>query len=192
MLAHRERRRFTPEEYLALEERSESKSEFYEGEIYAMSGASIAHNQLVRNLTSLLATRLRGGECQLFVADLRLHVAAHNLFTYPDLFAVCGPLSRLNERNDTLTDATFVVEVLSPSTQSYDRGQKFLFYQDLPSFKEYLLVSQDRRTVELHTLQREGQWLSTRMSQGKVELQSLDVTLEIDDIYLDVDLTDGL
>lgn len=188
MLAHRERRRFTPEEYLVLEEHSDTKSEYCQGDIFVMSGASIAHNQLVRNLTSGLDPALRDGPCQLFVADLRLHVAAHNLFTYPDLFVVCGPLAPLGGRNDTLTDATFVVEVLSPSTQAYDRGQKFLFYQDLPSFQEYLLVSQDMQKVELCTLQRRGQWLSTQITDGEFELKSLGVSLKLAEIYRGVTL----
>ena len=188
MLAHRERRRFTHAEYLTLEEGADAKSEFYQGEIYAMSGASVEHNQIVRNLTAALDPALRDGPCQLFVADLRLFVAAHDLFTYPDLFVVCGPLARLGSRNDTLTDATCIIEVLSPSTEAYDKGQKFLFYQDLPSFKEYLLVSQDLKKVELHSQQRPGQWLSTQFTDGEFELVSLGACLSLNDIYRDVQL----
>lgn len=188
MLAHRQRRVFTHQEYLQLEEQSETKSEYYQGEIYAMSGASVAHNQLVRNLTLELGSALRGGPCQLFVADLRLHVKAHDLFTYPDLFVVCGTLTRLDGRTDTLTDATLIVEVLSPSTEAYDRGQKFLFYQNLPSFREYLLVSQDRLLVELHTLQRPGQWLSTQSDTGEIVLESIGVRLNLGELYRDVQL----
>jgi Uma2 family endonuclease len=188
MLAHRERRRFTPAEYLALEENSATKSEYYRGDIYAMSGASVEHNQLVRNLTAKLDPALQGSPCQLFVSGLRLHVVAHDLFTYPDLFAVCGPLARLSGRNDTLTDASFVIEVLSPSTESYDRGQKFLFYQGLPSFREYLLVSQDSQKVELHTLQRPGQWLSTQFTEGEIQIESVGARLQLAEIYRDVEL----
>lgn len=186
MLAHHERRKFTPSEYLALEEISQTKNEYYQGEIYGMSGATIEHNQIVRNLTVGLDPQLREGPCQLFVADLRLHVAAHGLFTYPDLFVVCGPLTRYEGRSDTLVDAKLVIEVLSSSTKDYDRGQKFLFYQDLPSFGEYLLVSQERQSLELHTLQRPGQWLSTSITEGQVELASIGASLSVADIYRDV------
>lgn len=186
MLAHRQRRLFTHQEYLQFEEQSETKSEYYQGEIYAISGASVAHNQLVRNLTLELGSALRGGPCQLFVAALRLHVKAQDLFTYPDLFVVCGTLARLEGRSDTLTDATLIIEVLSPSTEAYDRGQKFLFYQNLPSFREYLLVSQERQQVELHTLQRPGQWLSTQSDTGDIVLESIGVTLNLDELYTDV------
>lgn len=188
MSDHRQRRLFTHQEYLQLEEQSETKSEYYQGEIYAMSGASIAHNQLVRNLTLQLGPALRESPRQLFVADLRLHVKAHDLFIYPDLFVVCGPLPRLDGRTDTLTDATLIVEVLSASTEAYDRGQKFLFYQNLPSFREYLLVGQDRRMVELHTLQRPGQWLSTQSTQGEVELHSIAAKLDLEELYRDVQM----
>lgn len=189
MLAHRERRRFTPEEYLALEERAKTKSEYYQGDIYAISGASIGHNQLIRNLTLELGSPLGVGPCQLFVSDLRLYVQTHELFTYPDLFVVCGPLPRLGSRNDTLTDATLIVEVLSESTEAYDRGQKFLFYQTLPSFREYLLVSQDRKMFELHTQQRPGQWLSTQSREGQIQLSSVGVNLDLEKLYQGVQLS---
>jgi Uma2 family endonuclease len=188
MLAHHRRRLFTPEEYLQLEQHSQTKSEYYQGEIYSMSGASVEHNQLVRNLTLQLGSALQDGPCQLFVADLRLHVEAHNLFTYPDLFVVCGPLARLKGRTDTLLDATLIIEVLSDSTEAYDRGQKLLFYQDLPSFREYLLVSQDRCQAELHTMQRPGQWLSTRSHEGEIFLESINAHLTLSEIYRGVQL----
>ena len=189
MLANRERRLFTQEEYFLLEEQAESKSEFYHGEIFAMSGASIEHNQLVRNLTVAIDAQLRGGSCQLFMTDLRLQVATHKLFTYPDLFVVCGPLARFKGRSDTLTDATLIVEVLSQSTEIYDRGQKFLFYQTLPSLREYLLVSQDKVQAELHSSKRPGQWLSIQQNEGSIELSSVKANLSLDDIYRGVEFS---
>ncbi len=99
MLTRRERRRFTREEYLAVEERSDTRCEFFQGELFAMTGGSVEHNQIVRNLTGLLVPRLQGSDCQLFVADLRLLVSDHDLFTYPDLYVVCGELPRLPGRN---------------------------------------------------------------------------------------------
>lgn len=188
MPAHRERRRFTAEEYLALEERSSTRSEFYQGEIYATSGGSIEHNRLVRNLTLQLGSALEGGPWELFAADLRLYIAEHDLFTYPDLFVVCGALSRLRGRKDTLTDAGLIAEVLSPTTEVYDRGEKFLFYQSLPSLREYLLVRQDRAEVEHHTREAPGQWRSTTIRQGRVALPSLGIVIDLEGLYRGVEL----
>lgn len=189
MLAHREHRRFTHAEYLVLEERAEVKSEYHRGVIYALTGGSMEHNQLVRNLTLEMGSALEQGPCQLFLADMRLYVAAHDLFTYPDLFVVCGPPPRMEGHRDTLTDATMVVEVLSSSTELYDRGEKFIFYQTLPSLREYLLVSQTRVLVERHTLTQPGQWLSTEFEDGLVELSSIGIELRLDRVYRGVELT---
>ncbi|MBI3924102.1 MAG: Uma2 family endonuclease [Armatimonadetes bacterium] len=190
MLAHRQRRLFTPEEYLVLEERSETKSEYHRGEIFSMTGGSMEHNELVRNVTVELAGTLRDSACRVFVADMRLHVPAHDLFTYPDVYVVCGPPRRMERRRDTLVDATLIVEVLSPSTEVYDRGEKFLFYQTLPSFREYLLVSQERILVERHTRRQPGEWLSVEFSGSTqtFELASIGVTIRIDEIYRGVEL----
>ena len=182
-MLNRQRRRFTPEEYLAIEERSSVKSEYCQGELYAMTGGSIEHNQILRNLALELGEQLKSGPCQLFVADLRLQVAAHDMFTYPDLFVVCGSLSRVEGRNDTLADANLIIEILSSSTEEYDRGQKFRFYQALPSFQEYLLVSQDRQHMELHSRQQPGQWLSTQFIGGTVDIPSLKISIPFEEVY---------
>ncbi|MCA9796976.1 MAG: Uma2 family endonuclease [Candidatus Eremiobacteraeota bacterium] len=189
MLAHRQPRLFSHREYLTLEQASETRSEYYRGQIFAMTGGSVEHNQLVRNLTIELGQALRGGPCQVFVSDLRLFVASHDLFTYPDLFVVCGSLSRLEGRTDTLTDAKLIVEVLSPSTEVYDRGEKFLFYQSLPSLSEYLLVGQQPR-VERRTRTGPGEWQTTVLEglEQVVELVSVGVTLKLADLYRDVEL----
>lgn len=190
MLAHREHRLFTPEEYLLIDEGSPIKSEYYKGEIFSMSGGSMEHNQLVRNLTRLLGNALLDSPCQVFVADMRLQVVAHGLFTYPDVYVVCGPPSRMNGRSDTLIDATLVIEVLSPKTELYDRGEKFLLYQSLPSFREYLLVSQQEQKVEHHVrLQRRG-WRSSSLGEGEsLTLKSIGCVLAMTDIYLGVEVT---
>lgn len=144
---------------------------------------------MVRDLTLHIGSELEDGPCQLFVADMRLHIAAADLFTYPDLFVVCGPLLRLEGRSDTLTDATLIVEVLSQSTKQNDQGQKFLFYQGLPSFREYLLVSQDKQLVELRTSRHPGEWRSVQMSEGDFELTSTGVTLNVERLYRRLEIT---
>ncbi|MCA9791203.1 MAG: Uma2 family endonuclease [Candidatus Eremiobacteraeota bacterium] len=189
MFAYRERRRFTPEEYLAIEEHAPSRSEYLCGEIFSMTGGSVEHNQIVRNLASTIDMALGEGGCQVFVADMRLHVARRSLFTYPDLMVVCGELPRMEGRRDTLEDATLIVEVLSPSTQDYDRGEKFLLYQSLPSFSEYLTVSQNEVLVERYSRQNADQWLLTRHYRPGDELllDSLGITLELGRIYRGVE-----
>lgn len=187
MLAHRERRLFTPEEYLSIEEKSASKSEFYQGEIFAMSGGTLEHAQIVRDLTIDLGQALRGSDCQVLGSDLRLQVARHKLFTYPDLYVVCGEPRRLLGRTDTLTDATLIIEVLSPGTEFYDRGEKFLLYQGLPSFREYLLISQDQRKVEHHVRLSRGGWRSETFAGGaSFQLKSFPYQLVVDDLYRSV------
>lgn len=190
MLAQREPRRFNHREYLGLEEQADVRSEYYHGKIYSMTGSSVCHNQILRNLTGFMVNSLRGGPCQAFMTGLRLYIEEHDLFTYPDLFVVCGDLQMYGSRTDTLTDATLVVEVLSPSTEVYDRGEKFLFYQSLPSVQEYVLISQDSPTVEIRQKVREGEW-HTKETVGlaqSLELKSIDAHLDLSLIYEGVDL----
>ena len=192
MLAHRERRLFTHEEYFAIEESSDTKSEFYRGEIFAMSGGSVEHNQIARKLLRLVDTALDGTACQVFFADLRLNISAYDLITYPDLFVACGSLKRLPGRKDTLTDATMVIEVLSPKTELYDQSEKFLFYKSLPSFKEYLLVSQSQAKVERHHRSARGEWRSSQFGPGQsFSLKSIHCEIAVDEVYRGVDLLGG-
>ncbi|RMD86186.1 MAG: Uma2 family endonuclease, partial [Calditrichaeota bacterium] len=133
---------YTPEEYLALEEAAEYKSEYYKGEIFAMSGASINHNRIVMNLSTELNTALRDTKCEVFMSDMRLWVEAVQLFTYPDIVILCEQPQFYDDRDDTITNPFIIFEVLSESTKNYDRGEKFEFYRSLPSFQEYILVDQ--------------------------------------------------
>lgn len=189
MLAHRRRRLFTPEEYLAIEEKSPTKSEYYQGEIFTMSGASLAHAQIVRNLTVNLDNALRGSSYQVFGSDLRVQVMACGLFTYPDLYVVCGEPVLLSGRADTVTDATLIVEVLSSSTEFYDRGEKFLLYQGLPSFREYLLVSQEQKKVEHHVKSGRNSWRSDIVEDAFLTLESIGHDLLVEEVYREVKLS---
>lgn len=185
MLRQRERRRFSIDEYLSLEEKATVKSEYCQGEIYAMSGGSLEHNRIVRNFLSQLDVALEGTGCEVFPSDLRLNVKRHKLFTYPDVVVVCGQPRLLAGRNDTITDASLIVEVLSPSTQDYDRNDKFRYYRALPSLAEYILVAQNEVRVEQHVRQRPGQWMMTEHTKltGDLVLPSLRVTLPLKSIY---------
>ncbi|MBX3168737.1 MAG: Uma2 family endonuclease [Candidatus Eremiobacteraeota bacterium] len=149
----------TIEQYFEHEERSEARHEYWNGEIFLMSGGTLDHNTIVLNLVSELRPALRGGSCRLFAQDLRLWVETFQLFTYPDLFVVCGPPPLFPGRKDTVTDATLVIEVLSPSTRDYDAGDKFKFYRSLPS--------QDEVRVQHHQRQASNQWLLTEWTDPK-------------------------
>ncbi len=185
MLIARERRRFTPEEYLLLEERAEFRSEFCDGEIYLMTGGSLAHNTIVLNLVGELRRALKGRNCHVFSSDVRLYVKRSRLFTYPDVLVVCGSPKLIAGRNDTLTAARVIIEVLSPSTESYDRGEKFRHYKGLPSLQEYILVPQDTRAVESHTRQGPEAWLwnAAPCQDALLPVPSLGISLSVDSVY---------
>lgn len=174
----RERRRFTPEEYLWLEERSDMKSELLDGEIFAMTGGSLAHAQIASNLIRELGLALKGTGCRVLGSDMRLSVQRSKLFTYPDVTVVCGPAVLLPGRKDTLCDARVIVEVLSPSTESYDRGEKLRLYQKLPSLQEYVLVPQDSRAIESWRRQGPRKW-----APEEAPFSSLKVEIPVEALY---------
>jgi Uma2 family endonuclease len=150
--------KFTVNEYLELERKAEYKSEFYQGEIFAMAGASRQHNRVKENLVGELFARLKGGPCQTFSSDQRVSIEALGLYTYPDIIIQCGkPVYDLADA-DTLTNPTAIIEILSPTTERYDRGAKFRHYQKLPSLIEYILVAQDEPVCERYVRQADGSW----------------------------------
>lgn len=127
-------------EYLDTESKSLTKNEFYQGEIFAMAGASIEHNQIVRNALYTVEEHLRkGGNCQIFPSDLKVHIESNSLFTYPDLSIVCDKIETLENNKDIILNPCVIFEILSPSTQDYDRGGNFKLYREIPSLKEYIL-----------------------------------------------------
>lgn len=184
-------KRISVEEYLLAERKSELKHEFYDGEVFAMSGGSYAHARIANNIASELHLRLRGRPCQPLGSDMRV-MTPSGLFTYPDVSIHCGPPQFLKNTTDTLTNPRVLVEVLSPSTERYDRGKKFEKYRSIPSLMEYVLVSQDRVAVE-HFRRREqpGEWLLTAVVDpaGALAFPCLEVVLPVADIYAGVDFT---
>ena len=178
---------YTPEEYLALERHAEFKSEYIDGRIVAMTGATIPHNAIVGSLHWALYSRLRGGPCQLFVSDMRVQIAGGRRYTYPDLVAVCGEVQTADEARDTLTNPTLIIEVLSPSTEAYDRGEKFAHYRTIETLHEYMLVAQDRAVVDVFTRHGEFWRLQTITDLNEaVELTSTGCTIPLRDIYENV------
>jgi Uma2 family endonuclease len=178
----------TPEEYLEIERQAEIRSEYYQGEMFAMAGGSEAHNILVDNLVVAFRLKLRGGSCRSYSRDMRVQVSATGFYTYPDLVVVCGERKFLDEKRDTLLNPNLIVEVLSPTTEAYDRGRKFSHYRALESLQEYVLVSQDRIQVECFKRQAASQWLLTAASslEDAVCLDSVGCTIPLTDIYEDV------
>src|SRR5271157_364012 len=149
----------TEEQYLEIERKAEYKSEFFQGEMFAMAGAGYAHNLLIMNAGAALHQQFRSRPCVVLPNDMRVRVSKTGLYTYPDLVALCGKPELLDARQDTLLNPNLIVEVLSPSTEAYDRGQKFAHYRAIESLSEYLLVSSDRVQVDLFTRQPDGRWL---------------------------------
>ena len=176
----------TPEEYLAIERAAESKSEFYDGRMYAMSGASFEHNLISSNLLANLYNQLRGGPCRALSSDLRVSLAEGN-YVYPDLVIVCGKPQFTDDEFDTLNNPRVIVEILSPSTEKWDRGGKFSKYQRVPSLQHYVLGSQNDPIIEQHDRQADDSWLMTRTPwpDGVLTLDSIGVAIPIREIYLD-------
>jgi Uma2 family endonuclease len=179
---------YTAEEYLRLERLADHKSEFVNGRIYAMGGASHAHNLIVFNLAREIGARLRGRPCEAYVGDMRVKVHQTGLYTYPDLAALCEPPRFEDRAVDTLLNPSVIVEVLSDSTEKYDRGETFAHYRRLESLREYVLVSQDRRRVEKFVRGGDG-WVLTEVSgDGVLTIETLGCTIPLDDLYDRVEL----
>ena len=181
----------SPEEYLEIERRAEYKSEYFQGEMFAMAGASLVHNILVSRLVRDLGHQLRRGPCQVLPSDMRVRVSATGLYTYPDVSVVCGPPQLADEHSDILLNPSFIAEVLSPSTEGYDRGRKFEQYRAIASLAEYLLVAQDRVHVELFARPADGRWVLSEASgpEATLELPGIGCRLSLADLYEKVDLT---
>lgn len=182
-----EKRSWTAEEYLAWERLQPTKHEFFDGEIFAMAGATLEHNVLVANVVGELRSALREKACTACPSDMRVKVPATGLYTYPDAVVFCGKADLDDETRDTLLNPRVLVEVLSESSEAYDRGKKFEQYRSIPSFTEYLLVAQDHVLIEHFSRQADNSWvLREARAGGKIELASIDCVLEVDEIYLKV------
>lgn len=174
----------SPEEYLELERTAGERHEFLDGEIFAMSGGTREHSLISVNIGSELRAAFRPRPCEAFNSDMRIRIEAANRYTYADVSAVCGPPLFLDEKRDTLLNPTAIFEVLSDSTESYDRGDKFANYRTLPSLQEYVLASQKQVLVEHFHRQSDGSWLLRVYGPGEsVLLPSLACELAVDELY---------
>lgn len=175
----------TPEEYLALERKAETRSEYMDGDMVAMSGASREHNIIVTNIVAGLHAQLKGRPCEAYSSDMRVKVSATGLYTYPDVVVVCGDPQFEDANVDTLMNPAIIMEVLSESTASYDRGTKFGHYRKIESLMEYLLVAQHDWQIEQFVRQPEGPWVRSevRGSSGNLNLTSISCSLKMSEIY---------
>jgi Uma2 family endonuclease len=181
----------TPQQYLEIERKADYKSEYFNGEMFAIAGAREAHNLLVANLVRELGEQFRMRPCRVYPGDVRVHVKSTGLYTYPDVTAVCGARNFIDDRTDTLLNPALSVEVLSPSTEACDRGRKFGQYQSIESLREYLLVASDRMHVDLYARQADGRWMLTSASlpEDSLTLESVGAKLLLSDLYEKVELS---
>jgi Uma2 family endonuclease len=180
----------TFDDYLANERESvKIKHEYQAGHVFAMTGASFRHNLIVSNLSAELRDRLKKRPCHVLTQDMRVRIEVTDAAKYPDLIVQCGEPLFYDERNDVLLNPTLLVEVLSPSTEAYDRGDKFADYRMLPSLEEYALIAQDRLSVEIFTRQADGRWLFNTFSDitENALFESLECAIPLAEIYDKID-----
>jgi Uma2 family endonuclease len=180
--------RYTLQEYLDLERSGEARHEFLDGEVFAMGGASWSHGVIVSNLVRRLGNQLEGRDCQVMSSDLRVKVSIAGLYTYPDITVVCGK-PQLEQPGDTLLNPQAIVEVLSDSTEAYDRGKKFEHYRAIESLTDYLLVSQNEVLVEHYSRQPDGRWIYSAANKvaDSVPVATLDCVLSLAEVYDNVE-----
>ena len=190
MVAQRQPRTFTLEQYLELEHQSDTRNEYIDGVIYAMTGGTPRHALLSANVSRMLGNALRGRKCVTYSSDLHLYIPSAGRGTYAGATVVCGPLAHHGARKDLVVNPTLIVEVLSPTTERDDRIEKFAAYKTLDSLREYVLVAQERPRVDVYTRQGAAAWLEREVSglHASAHLESIDVALPLAELYESVEL----
>jgi len=180
---------YTPEEYLVLEEKEDYKSEYFEGEIFAMAGGSVNHSRLAVRICTILDFGLESTACQVFNSDVKILVKKNGLYTYPDVMVVCGRPEFAVGRTDTITNPIVIVEVLSKSTRDYDRTTKFELYKPIKTFQDYLLIDQEQVHIEYHHKLANGQWVKQEFNtlESIITLESIGFQIPVSQIYHKVD-----
>ena len=180
-------------EYLEIERKAEFKNEYYKGEIFAMAGATKEHNKIVAALIGELYAFLKGKGCDVFPSDLRVYNQDNGLYTYPDVTIVCGKEEYLDDKFDTLLNPTVIFEVLSPSTEDYDRGTKFKLYRTIPSLKNYVIISSTEYSAEVYTRAEGDKWIlsTTKNNDLSITISVIDYEMVLADVYAQVDNLKG-
>ncbi|WP_158069932.1 Uma2 family endonuclease [Cnuella takakiae] len=176
-------------EYLQMEETAVEKSEYYKGEVFGMSGGSIAHNTISTNTTALLWNFLRDKPCRVFNSDQKVRIEANSLITYPDVSVLCGEPELWNNRTDMILNPSVIIEVLSPSTAGYDQGDKFKLYRDIPPLKEYILIASTEQMVQRYVKQAPHHWAfsDTRDAEGLFQVETIGFSCPVKELYRNVD-----
>jgi Uma2 family endonuclease len=177
--------KYTIAEYLEMEEAATEKHEYYQGEIFAMSGPKVSHNIIAGNTFGSLMYKLKGKSCRPFNSDQRIHIEKNTLFTYPDISIICGDIITLNNDEWNILNPTVIIEVLSPSTKNYDRGEKFRLYRDIATLKEYILIDSTSINIESFYINEHGNWelKEYKSIDETLNLQSVQVSLDLKEIY---------
>lgn len=179
------KQKYTIEEYLEMEQAASEKHEYYRGEIFSMSGSKVPHNNISGNLFAALHTKLKGKTCKPYISDQRIHIEKNTLFTYPDISIVCGKIETLDDDNWNILNPKVIIEVLSPSTKNYDRGEKFMLYRAIPSLKEYILVDSESIHIEAFRLNESERWELEEYDDMETDLSIHAITesIRISEIY---------
>ncbi len=177
--------KFTIEEYLTMEEEATGKHEYYRGEIFAMSGVLMKHNKIFSRLFGALLSRLKGKPCQPYGSDTRVHIPSNTLFAYPDITVICGEEETLDDDDFNVLNPTVLIEILSKSTRSYDRGDKFKLYRDIPTLKEYVLVDSEKVGAEVFRLNETGHWEleEYKLDTDQLLIKAIHIEIGLDEIY---------
>jgi Uma2 family endonuclease len=179
------KKKFTIQEYLDLENAASEKNEYFQGEIFAMSGGTLTHNTIAVNALTLLTTKLKGKPCRPFGSDQRIHVKKNSLTTYPDVSVVCGEVTTLHNDEYNVLNPILIIEILSPSTRNYDRGEKFKLYREIPTLREYILIDSEAVQVEAFFLNAHGNWELNEVNdvRASIQLPSLQLIVEVQELY---------
>lgn len=178
------------EEYLEMERASDVKHEYFEGEVFAMSGASLHHNFIASNLNRVIGPFAHSKGCKLFGSDFRVHIPENTLYTYPDFSIVCGKAKTNVLFTDNLLNPVVIIEILSKSTADYDRGTKFNLYRSIKTLKEYILIDSTKISVEIFARQEDDKWILSEFKQlaDHFVIATIDLTLKLKDVYEDVNI----
>ena len=179
------KKNFSIEEYLEIENAAIEKHEYYKGEIFAMSGAKVPHIIIAKNLSGSLYVKLRGKKCQPYGSDARIHIESNTLFTYPDMSIVCGEVITLNNDDYNILNPKVIIEILSTSTKSYDRGDKFKLYRDIPTLTEYILVDSESIYIEVFRINESNHWELEEYNsiEQMLHIQAINETILLTEIY---------
>lgn len=182
---------YSEQEYLDAERLALDKHEYYKGEVFAMSGASIKHNIIAMNCSIDLGTKLKGKNCKPFGSDLRVHIPEKTLYTYPDISIICGEIETTDDKFDTITNPSVIIEILSESTKNYDKGNKFTLYREIASLKEYILIDSENIMVEKFIKNTDNSWQLTEYKSIKdsFKIETVALKMDLETIYNGVGLT---